>query len=121
MLSAWVILTLWVRWRKPAKLAITLGPKDVKGAQDIKDNTDDNYIRAEVVFNSLMTELFGFSSTNGLIQSMTVHVKIQLQNPQMPKTGFTLDQIVYLHKKLALRQGSSYIELPRGSQRKRQY
>lgn len=40
-----VIMRLWVRWKKPAKLAITLDPEDIKDVfniQDIENNTGDN-------------------------------------------------------------------------------
>ena len=43
------------------KLAITLDPEDVEGAQDINGNTGDNYIRVEMPFNSLVTEFFEVS------------------------------------------------------------
>ena len=31
--STKVIMTLWVRWKKPVKLAVTLDPEDLQGAQ----------------------------------------------------------------------------------------
>ena len=34
-----VIMTLWVRWKKPVKLAITLDPEYVEGDQDICHST----------------------------------------------------------------------------------
>lgn len=40
-----VIMRLWVRWKEPAKLAITLDPEDIKDVfniQDIENNTGDN-------------------------------------------------------------------------------
>ena len=37
-----VIMTLWVRWKKPVKLAITLAPEDIEGAQETVVNDDDN-------------------------------------------------------------------------------
>ena len=49
MLSTKLIITLWVRWKKPVKLAITLDPEDVEG------NTGDIYIRVEMSFNNLIT------------------------------------------------------------------
>lgn len=58
MQSAKAILTLWVRWKKSVKLAITLVSKDVEDAQDIKSSTGDNYIRVNMPFNSLIKELF---------------------------------------------------------------
>ena len=52
MESAKIIMTLLVRWKKPVKLANTLDPEDVEGAQDIRGNTSDNYTRVEMPFSS---------------------------------------------------------------------
>lgn len=43
-----VIMTLWVKLKKPVRLAITLAFEDFDGAQDISNNTGDNYIRADM-------------------------------------------------------------------------
>ena len=67
MQSAKVIMTLWIRWKKPVKLAITLDHEDVEGVQDIGGNTSENYIRVEMPFNNLMTEFFEGSDINNLI------------------------------------------------------
>ena len=56
-------MTLWARWKKPVKLAITLDPEDVEGAQDTGGNTGDNYIKMKMPFNSLMTEFFEGNTT----------------------------------------------------------
>ena len=53
MESAKIIMTLWVGWKKPVELAITLHPGDVEGAQDIGRNTSNNYTPVEMSFNSL--------------------------------------------------------------------
>ena len=45
MESAKIIMTLWVRFKKPVKLSITLDPEDIEGAQDIEGNTGDIYTR----------------------------------------------------------------------------
>ena len=74
MQSTKVIMTLWVKWKKPVKLAITLDPEDVEGAQDIGVNTGDNYIKVEILFNSLMTEVFEGSNSDELIQRMFAHI-----------------------------------------------
>ena len=66
MQSTKVIMTLQVRWKKPVKLAITLDPEDVEGAQYINGNTGDNYIRVEMPFNSLVTEFFEVSGIEKL-------------------------------------------------------
>ena len=47
---------------------------------------------------------------------MFAHIKGQAENPRMPESSFTIDQIMHLHinfHELALIRGSSYIELPR--------
>ena len=70
-------MTLWVRWKKPVKLAIALDPEDVEGVQDIGGNTSDKYIRVEMPFNSMMTEFFEGSDINNLIQLMFASIKTQ--------------------------------------------
>ena len=97
MESAKIIMTLLVRWKKPVKLANTLDPEDVEGAQDIRGNTSDNYTRVEMPFSSLMTEFFEGSHIDDLIQRMFAHIKTQAENPRMPESGFTLDQIMHLN------------------------
>ena len=37
---------------------IELDPKDAKNAQDVDGITGDNYIKVEMLFNSLMTKFF---------------------------------------------------------------
>ena len=116
MRSAKIILTLYVRWKKlKEKPLIELDPED-KNAQKLDDGTDDNYIRVEMPFNSLMTEFFEGSDINHLIQRMLAHIKAQTENPKFPESGFTLDKIMHLYinfHRLALTRGSSYIELPK--------
>ena len=43
-----------------------LDPEYIDGAQDINNNTDDNYSKVEMPFNSLMTEFFEGSNTDKL-------------------------------------------------------
>ena len=71
--SAKVIVTSWVRWKKPLRLAIPLDPEDVQGPQDVTGNTGNNYIRVEMPFDSLMTDVFEGSNIDGLIQRMFTH------------------------------------------------
>ena len=101
MQSAKVIMTLWVRWKKPVKLAITLDPEDVEGVQDIGGNTSDNYIRAEMPFNSMMTEFFEGSDINNLIQLMFASIKTQFFIIFLPKdfTSTKKHKTVYSEKK----------------------
>ena len=40
-------MPLWVKWKTPVKWTIVLDPEDIEGAQYIKSNTADNYIKVE--------------------------------------------------------------------------
>ena len=84
-------------------------------AQDVEGNTDDNYTRVEMTFNSLMIEIFEVSNIEEHIQHVFVYIKAQVGKPRMPESGFTLDKIMRLHiifHRLALTRGSSQIKLP---------
>ena len=62
-----------------------------------------------------MTEVFQGSDVEELVRVMFAHLKTQVEHPALPKSGFTLDCIMYLEidfHKLALTRGSSSIELP---------
>ena len=50
MQSPKVIMTLWVRMKKPVKLAVTLNPEN---AQDICNNIGCNKIRVEMHLTAL--------------------------------------------------------------------
>ena len=50
-----IIMTLWVRWKKPVMPFIELDPEVAKNAQDLDGITGDNYIRVDMPFNRLMT------------------------------------------------------------------
>ena len=111
-----IIMTLWVRWKKPIIPLIELGPEDAKNAQDVDGSTADNCTRLEMPFNSQMTEFFEGSEINDLIQRMLAHIKTQVENPRMPESGFSLDNIMHLHinfHRLVLTRGSFYNQLPK--------
>ena len=114
MNSAKVIMTLWVKWKKPLpKPAFTPDAEDLEGAEDI-EVTGDQYIRIEMPFNSLMTEFLNGSNIEELLERMFVHIKTQTENPKFPESEFTLDHIMQLNinfHKLALTRGSSYIQV----------
>ena len=74
MQSTKVIKTLWVRWKKPMKLVITLDSEDVTGAQDKGGNINDNYIRVEMLFKILMTEFYEGNDSDELIQHTFAHI-----------------------------------------------
>ena len=46
-----IIMTIWLRWKKPIMLVIVLGAEDVENAQDEDGNTSNNYIKVEMLFN----------------------------------------------------------------------
>ena len=67
--------------------------------------SNDYYTRVEMPFNRLITDIFEGSDTNDLIQRMLAHIKTQVENPQMPESGFALDKIMHLYinfRRLAL-------------------
>ena len=70
-----------VKWKKPVKLAITIDHEDVNGGQDIGGNTSDNYIKVEMPFNSLRTDIYEGSDPDELIQHTFAHIKTQVENP----------------------------------------
>ena len=83
-------------------MAFTLNPENVKGAQDIESNSDNDYVSVDIPFNSLIIDFFEGSNTDELIQRMFPHIKTKVENP------FTLDQIKHLHinfHKLTLTRG----------------
>ena len=112
--SAKIIMTLWVRWKKPIISLIELDPEDAKNTQDLDDGiTGDNY--ELLPFNSLMTEFFDASDINDLIQRMLAYIKAHTKNAKFPASGFTLDKIMHLYinfHSLVLTRGGSYIQLP---------
>ena len=106
-----IIMTLWVIWKKRIMPLIELDPEDAKNAQDLDDGTTgDNYIRAEMPFNRLLTEFFEAGDIIDLIQRMLAYIKAQTENPKFPESGFTLDKIMHLyinfHRLLLTRGGS---------------
>ena len=78
MQSAKVIIILWVRWKKPVKLTITLGFQDVEDAQDVGGDACDNYIRVEMSFNRLITEFFEDGKTGELTRHIFGHIKTEV-------------------------------------------
>ena len=114
--SAKIIMTLWVRWKKPIIPLIELDPKDAKNTQDLDDGiTGDKYERVEMPFNSLMAEFFDASDINDLMQRMLAYIKAHTKNTKFPESGFTLDNIMHLYinfHRLVLTRGGSYIKLP---------
>ena len=107
--SAKVQLSLWVKWKKIEERVIQ--------SEDGSPSTPGVYeVIVEKVFNSLMTEVYQGSDIEELLKQMFAHIKTQIDNPALPKSGFTLDSIIHLDinfHELQLTRGSSYIELPK--------
>ena len=97
MRSANIIMILWVVWKKPMEQPlIDLGPQDLEdGTLYHDDGTGDNYIRVEMPFNSLMTELFEGSDINDLIQRTLTHIKTQTENSKFPERKCAADIFLY--------------------------
>ena len=56
------------------------------------------------------------------MECMFTHIKTHVENPPMPESCFTLDQIMYLHTnvhQLMLTRGNSYTELPESIAKKK--
>ena len=111
-----IMMTLWVIWKKPIKLLIK-DPDDAKNARELDDGTTDDiyYGETEMPFNSLVTEFFGASDINDLIERMLAYIKAQTETPKFPESSFTLDKIMHLYinfHRLVLTRGSSYNALP---------
>ena len=63
MQSTKVIMTLWVRWKKPAKSAITIDTEDVEDDMDVEGNTDDNYTFKPVYVGLFIMDYIGLFTT----------------------------------------------------------
>ena len=97
-----VQMHLWIMWKKKEE--------EKQAWQGSK--THETLV--DKPFNSRMTEVFQGSNVEEILQGMFAHIKTQIEHPVLPKSGFTLDQIMYLDidfHQLELTQGGSYIEL----------
>ena len=71
--------------------------------------------RAELPFNSRMTEIFQGSNLNEIVNEMFTHMKMRIKNPAMTNSRFVFDEVLFLDVsfyQLNLTRGSSYIPLP---------
>ena len=67
-------MTVRIIWKKPIEPLIKSDPEDAKNAQELDDGiTGDNYIRVEMLFNSVMTKFFQGSDNNDLIEHACIH------------------------------------------------
>ena len=71
--------------------------------------------RAELAFNSRMTDVHLGSNLDQIVDGMIAHMKMQIENPALLNSGFRFDEIVFLDANfhhLNLTRGSSYLPLP---------
>ena len=97
MASAKAQLCMWIKWKR----------EDIHG--------EVHEIIVEKAFNSKMMEIFQGSNIDEILEKMFTYIKTQIENPALPKSGFTLDSIMHLDisfHELQLTRGSTYINLP---------
>ena len=107
--SAKVQMIMWIRWKKAIQQAVFLDDEAPQGA--VKTHIET----CEKAFNSSMMEVFQASDITEVVKNMLGQIKTQVENPALPASGFTLDEILHLHidfHELQLTKGSSYIPLP---------
>ena len=95
---------MWVKWRKQQGSVIQLTPEKSENAKDV----------TEKVFNSKMIKIFQNSNIDEILKQVFTHIKTQIKNPALSKSGFTLDSIMHRginFYKLQLTQGNLYIKL----------
>ena len=79
------------------KSSITLNPEDIEDNKYVVGNAGDNYIKTEMPFNSLMTNVLKVTRIiDKLIQHMLMHIKTQEENPPI------LHQIMQLYIKVSV-------------------
>ena len=97
MASAKAQLCMWIKWKR----------EDIHG--------EVHKIIVEKAFNSKMVEIFQGSNIDEILEKMFTYIKTQIENPALPKSGFTLDSIMHLDisfHELQLTRGSTYTNLP---------
>ncbi|XP_057310491.1 uncharacterized protein LOC130648455 [Hydractinia symbiolongicarpus] len=95
--SAKIQCSLWILWKKSI------------------DGTNE-FIEVDKVFHSNMTSVFQGTIVNESLDTMFAQMKTHIENPALPKSGFSIGRIQHLDvdfHKLKLRWGSSYIETPK--------
>ena len=68
--------------------------------------------RAELPFNSRMTEIFQGSDLNEVVNEMFAHMKTKIENPALTNDRFVFDEVLFLgvsFYQLNLTRGSSYM------------
>jgi len=79
---------------KPIEMLIELNSEEMEEAQDL-DSTKDNFDRKITVFNSQILEVFQGSDVDEVVALIVANLKKQSENPKFPKSGFTLDHIMF--------------------------
>ena len=93
-----MITLVWVRWKKSVKLPITLDFEHMERAENL-ESTEGVYMKVDRPFNSLMMEFFKCSNFPEMIEHMSAHTKMQVENPRINERDFTENQIIHLHIK----------------------
>ncbi|XP_057316769.1 uncharacterized protein LOC130657785 [Hydractinia symbiolongicarpus] len=112
--SAKVQLSTWIIWKK--KIMLALQPDAEDGIADVQHANIDQYARVEKVFNSRLLQVFQDSDVNELLDNMFAQIRVYVENPALPQSGFTIDRIIHMDTdfhKLQLTRDSSYIKLPK--------
>ena len=110
--SVKVPITIWEKWKKTEEMVTQLNPEEFEQAEDI--HGEGHVIIVEKVFNSKMMEIFQGSDIGEILEQMFAYIT-GIENPVLPKSGFTLDSIMHLDTniyRLQLTRGSSYIKPP---------
>ena len=78
--------------------------------------------RAELAFNSKMTNVHQGSDLDQIVDEMIAHMKTQIENPVLLNSRFRFDAVLFLDvnfHRLNLTRGSSYLPLPDWLERKK--
>ena len=71
--------------------------------------------RSDMVFKSLMTNVYRGSDLDQIVDRMFSHMKTQIENPVLLNSRFVFDEVLFLDinfHQLNLMRGSSYLPLP---------
>ena len=67
-----------------------LDPEYAEGDEDL-ESMGDKHIKVKMLFSIFITEIFEGGNIGKLIQGMFVYIKMQVENPEIPESCFTLD------------------------------
>ena len=69
----------------------------------------------ELVFNSLMTNIYNLNNLDEIVLEMINNMKYQIENPALLNSRFIFEEVLYMDidfHQLNLMRGSSYLPLP---------